>query len=302
MKNELESLYNISINSIIKISDKSYKITTSRADYILKEHKDTSLESIFARLRILNLDFFVLPISSNEEHYIVDILDKYYALYPFYEDEEEIAKELRLSFYIKAIANLHNESSYPLSVNDGFFEESISYLDNKISEVKQQILTRIERVEIENYHSPSDWFFLINYPILFDSLKEADRYVTLLEEEWKNSTNIHLSLTFQNFSYDHILLKNRKLISLDKISLAPSIYDLIELYNKAFDYKLDISYLIDEYLKIHSSEVYEQNWLLAFLFIPCIERKDNDIEDIESLNKTLSLLKISQEIVEKFNL
>lgn len=301
MKRELEEEYNIEITSLINLTSKTYKIVTSRNEYLLKEHDSTSLESIFARLRIVHNDTFVLPLQSKEGHYIIDLEDKYYALYPYLEDEEELAKELRLSFYIKEIASLHSQSSYPLNVNDGFFEESIAYLDTKISKVKQEILSRIERVERETYHSPSDWYFLLNYPTLFNALKEADRYVTLLEEEWKNSKNIHLSLTYQNFSYDHILVKNHKIVSLDKMALAPSIYDLIDIYLKGYTNKIDLSYLLDQYLEIHKLETYEQNWLLAFLFIPQIDRKENDLDDIKSLYKTLSMIKISEEISLKFS-
>ena len=300
MKKELEELYNIEITSIIKLTQKTYKIITSREEFILKEHENTSLESIYSRLRIINLDLYVLPLKSTKEHYIVDINDKYYSLSPYYEDEEILAKDIRLSFYIKSLATLHDSSSYPLKVNDGFFQESIAYLDTQVSKVKQELLSRIERVEHESYHSPSDLYFLMNYPILFNAIKEADRYITLLEEDWKSSSNIHLSLTYQNFNYDHILVKNRKIVSLDKMALAPSIYDLVDLYNKAYELKIDLSYLIDQYLEIHKLENYEQNWLLAFLFIPRLERSENDLEDIQNLYKTLSMIKISEEIATKF--
>lgn len=300
MKKELEELYNIEITSIIKLTQKTYKILTSREEFILKEHENTSLESIYSRLRIINLDLFVLPLKSTKEHYIVDIEDKYYSLSPYFEDEEILAKDIRLSFYIKSLATLHDCSSYPLKVNDGFFQESIAYLDTQVSKVKQELLTRIERVEHESYHSPSDWYFLMNYPILFNAVKEADRYITLLEEDWKSSSNIHLSLTYQNFNYDHILVKNRKIISLDKMALAPSVYDLVDLYDKAYELKIDLSFLIDQYLEIHKLENYEHNWLLAFLFIPRLERSDNDLEDIQNLYKTLSMIKISEEIATKF--
>ena len=300
MKKELEELYNIEITSIIKLTQKTYKIITSREEFVLKEHENTALESIYSRLRIINLDLFVLPLKSTKEHYIVDINDKYYSLSPYYEDEEILAKDIRLSFYIKSLATLHDSSSYPLKVNDGFFEESIAYLDTQVSKVKQELLSRIERVEHESYHSPSDWYFLMNYPILFNAIKEADRYITLLEEDWKSSSNIHLSLTYQNFNYDHILVKNRKIISLDKMALAPSIYDLVDLYNKAYELKIDLSYIIDQYLEIHKLENYEQIWLLAFLFIPRLERSENDLEDIQNLYKTLSMIKISEEIATKY--
>ena len=300
MKKEIEEKYNIEIVSLIKNNDRVYRISTSREEYILKEQNSLNLESIFARLRILNIDEFVLPIRDNNDHFITEIEDKYYALFPYYEDEEELAKDIRLNFYIKTIASLHDSSSYPLKVNDGFFEESISFLDLKVSQAKQEILTRIERVETEKYHSPSDWYFLMNYPILFNALKEADKYITLLEEEWKEGNNIHLSLTYQNFSYDHILIKNRKIVSLDKMALAPSIYDLVFLFHKSIDLKIDLSYLIDQYLEIHKLESYEQNWLLAFLFIPQLERKESEIEDITCLYRTLSLLKVANEISTKF--
>ena len=300
MKKVIEEKYNIEIVSLIKNNDRVYRISTSREEYILKEQNSLNLESIFARLRILNIDEFVLPIRDNNDHFITEIEDKYYALFPYYEDEEELAKDIRLNFYIKTIASLHDSSSYPLKVKDGFFEESISFLDLKVSQAKQEILTRIERVEKENYHSPSDWYFLMNYPILFNALKEADKYITLLEEEWKEGNNIHLSLTYQNFSYDHILIKNRKIVSLDKMALAPSIYDLVFLFHKSIDLKIDLSYLIDQYLEIHKLESYEQNWLLAFLFIPQLERKESEIEDITCLYRTLSLLKVANEISTKF--
>ena len=76
---------------------------------------------------------------------------------------------------------------------------------------------------------------------------------------------------------------------------------MIDLYKNSFDLKIDLSYLIEQYLQIHPLEEYEKNWLLAFLFIPLIERKENDLEDIESLNKTLALIKLTEEIANKLS-
>ena len=71
MKKELEELYKLEITSLIKLTNKTYKVITSREEYILKEHDSLNLESIFARIRILNIDTFVLPLRSIDEHYIV---------------------------------------------------------------------------------------------------------------------------------------------------------------------------------------------------------------------------------------
>ena len=81
MKKEIEEKYNIEIVSLIKNNDRVYRISTSREEYILKEQNSLNLESIFARLRILNIDEFVLPIRDNNDHFITEIEDKYYALF-----------------------------------------------------------------------------------------------------------------------------------------------------------------------------------------------------------------------------
>lgn len=282
--------YGLNVDSLIKISSKTYRLITKDDNYILKFHDDSSLESIFARINLVSLPMFLLPIKSLNDNYIETFEDRYYSLTPYLKDETTLAKDLRLGFYVKSLGYLHANTSYNMRVSDGFFNDSLAYLDQLIKECRTLLNSRIEVVEHQEYHSPSDWFFLMNYDHFNKALNEANRYVDNLEDDWKEAKSLHFSLTYQNFNYHHILIKHQKIISLDKMALAPSIYDLIFLFDEAYNSKIDFEYLMKDYLSIHPLEIYEIHWLLAFLFIPKIRRMANDFEDISSINFSLNYL------------
>lgn len=296
MKETIEKLYKIEIKSLIKISPKVYKVITNDKYYILKMCLDNAEESTYARIAVLNLNFLLLPHKSINERYIESFQDQYFTLSDFLKDENTLAKDIRLNFYVKMIASLHQQTTYNIRVGDGFFDESLKYLDNSIKAIKDTLNSRIERVERQDYHSPGDWFFLMNYQHLFNALNEADRLLDLLDEQFKSSPSLHLSLTYQNFDYSHILLKQKKIISLDKMVIAPSIYDLVQLFEATFQSSVDFKYLLKNYLSVHQLEDYEITWFKAILFIPKIERKNDDIEDIAVLNQALSRLKEVEEL------
>ncbi len=299
MKARIEELYKIKINSIITISNKAKKLVGENDTYILKFHDDQALENIFGRLAMLHIDTFLLPLKSINDRYIEYFEEKYFSLSIYLKDENTLAKDVRLSFYIKAIANLHQKTIYNIKINDGYLEESLNYLDNKIAEVKNALLARIERVERMDYHSPADWFFMMNYDHLMKAVKEAERRVVNLESEWNNSDSLHLCLTYQNFDFSHILVKQQKIVSLDKMALAPAIYDLINLVDVSYELKFEISFLLKEYLSIYSLAPYEVEWLLAYLFIPKIIRMREDIDDIENLTQALNHLRLVEDLTTK---
>ncbi|MCH5180418.1 MAG: hypothetical protein J1F32_04350 [Erysipelotrichales bacterium] len=290
MKKIVEAKYNLKVNAIIKVTNNTYKLMCEEGAFLLKYHKDQTLESIFARLSMLNNEVFLLPIRSYNGNFLENYENLYFSIYPFLQDEVMLNKDIRLHFYVKAIANLHLWSHYSVKVSDGFFNESLDYLERQCDNAESLIKSRIERIEREEYHSPSDWYFLMNYDHLSKAIDEARRRIDNLEEAWKEESNLNLSLTYQNFDYSHILVKQNKIVSLDKMAIAPEIYDLRQLFNEAYISRIDIATLIKEYMDINPLQSYEKEWLLAFLFIPNITYNRNDMEDISALFKTLSKL------------
>ena len=290
MKEIVEAKYNLKVNAIIKITINTYKLMCEEGTYLLKYHKDQSLESIFTRLSMLNNEVFLLPIRSYNGNFLENYENLFFSIYQYLQDEIMLNKDIRLHFYVKAIANLHLWSHYSVKVSDGFFNESLDYLERQCDNAESLIKSRIERIEREEYHSPSDWYFLMNYDHLNKAISEARRRIDNLEEAWKEESNLNLSLTYQNFDYSHILVKQNKIVSLDKMAIAPEIYDLRQLFNEAYISRIDIAALIKEYMDINPLQSYEKEWLLAFLFIPTITYNRNDMDDINTLFKTLSRL------------
>ncbi len=130
----------------------------------------------------------------------------------------------------------------------------------------------------------------MNYNLLMNALKESARRIESLDEEWNKKESINLSLTYQNFDYEHINVKYQKIISLDKMVIAPCIYDLINIFNEAYISRIDIKKLFKEYMGIHPLEQYEIDWLLAFLFIPEYKTNVNIKDDIDYQFTLLSRL------------
>lgn len=295
MKELIEAKYDLVITAIIKITNSTYKLFTDKGTYVIKYHNDNSLEAIYSRLSMLNIEIFLLPIKSVNGNYIENHEHAYFSISQYLMDEVTLNKDIRLHYYIKAIAKLHTSSHYTIKVSDSFFDESLNYLESLCDEAKTSIDTRIERIERLDYKSPSDWYFLMNYDHLLKAIQEARRRINNLEDEWQKAASLHLSLTYQNFDYAHIIVKYNRIISLDKMAIAPSIYDLKSLFDVAYLTKIDVVSLMKEYLALNPLTNYEKEWLLAFLFIPKISRINEELGDISAIFKTLTHLHIVEE-------
>lgn len=289
MKDFIKEHYDLEVESIIKVSPKAYKVQASNRPYLLKTDQNSETEIIIKRLEMIGIDTFVMPIMTNEEEYIVPYEDTYIALYPYYDDDNTLNKEIRIHFYIKSLAMLHLQSNFKINGNDGFFNETIEYLEEEIKRVNELLLARIRRVEREAYHSPSDWFFLVNYQRLSNAIKESRKHLQNLTDEVKEREG-NLCITYRNFDYRHIIVKRQKIISIDKMQIAPSIYDLFFLFEESFTHKLDPSYYLEEYLAIHPFTKFEIEEFLAFLYIPKISRMKDENSDIDELLRAINYL------------
>lgn len=283
--------YNKEVIGIVKLSKKTFKIFTNDETFLLKEHDDEYIEDIFVRLSLLNLDTFLIPYRTIDGSYLFYHEDRRYALYHFYDDEPGLNKDIRLHLYIKSLAELHQLSSFPMNVSDGYFVDKLDYLQREIDEVSSLILNRVRRIEREEYHNPADWYFYMNYQHFHLALNQAKKYLDALDTSYKEAKELHLSLTYQNFDYSHILVKAQKILSLDKMAIASPVYDIVFLFDDDISYTIDATVFLKEYFGIHSLEQYEIYELLTFLFIPKLSSKTDIKEDIGEISRALRYLR-----------
>ena len=123
MKDLLRANYNLDVESIIKVSPKTYRIQANGQPFLLKNNQNPDVENIIKRLEMLNIDTFVIPIKNVDDEYIISYEDDYYALYPYFEDDNTLNKDIRIRFYIKSLAFLHTQSSFNriIHLQIGFF-------------------------------------------------------------------------------------------------------------------------------------------------------------------------------------
>ena len=214
MFNFLKEYYGINYTSSLKVSDKTYKVLSSHGYYLVKEIKDKTSENIFKRLYLSKVDYILLPLKGKNDFFIQFEDEKYYLVFNYYEDESLAGYDLKLNLHILFLIDLHKKTKINIQINNSYLKDTIDFLDLKIKKASDNINARMEVIERSDYHSPNDWYFLMHYNILNKSLEKASKHLMFFENEVKKLSSIRLCLTYQNFDFNHILLKKEKIISL----------------------------------------------------------------------------------------
>lgn len=275
--------YNIRADTSIRLTNKTIRIKSSQSQYILKEVDNNSLETLYNRLSIIHMDYFVLPIENVRRKYVTFDDNKYYVLYRFFENEDILGIDLKLSFFIKALAMLHKKTSYYININDNYLESTLNYLDEQIKNISNDIQARIEVIERSDYHSPNDWYFLMHYNQLQNAVENASKHVLNFENLAKKEKSLRICLTYQNFDFNHILLKNEQIISIEKMGYNMAPFDLYDLLNKCDLKSINMIPYIKEYLVINPLNEYEKEYLMAMLYIISYHRYENQKQDLEKM-------------------
>ena len=299
MYNFLKEKYQIEELSSIKITPLIYRINTNKGKYIVKEVKDDSLNKIYARMELLNIEYFNIPLINSNNLYINEENDHYYEVLNYYNEENISGFDLKISFFIKAIALMHKSSYVNINASDHYLESTLNFLDEQIKNISEAIESRIEVIERNDYHSPNEWFFLLNYDLFQSSLEEASRFVLEFENKVKESKKLRICLTYQNFSFDHVILKQEKIISTEKIAYNIASYDLYNVISSLNIDNLDITSYVEEYLKINDLLDYEKDYLLAVLYIFPYHRFQNNFDDLKHLIYLKNYLEKVKNINEK---
>jgi hypothetical protein len=300
MKTLLKELYNLEVNSFIKLSDKAYKIKTSENDYILKYIDNINLDMIIERLNILNIHSFLFPIINNKGEYISFDNDISFLLFPFLHEEKVSLNDLKVKFFLTELATLHNKTYYPLKVNETFFKDTYEFIGERIDECENKIKSYIEKIEKADYKSPSEWLFLLNYPLYIDSIDKSNTCLEKFKEISYKKNSVRMAFTYTTFDYKHIFLKEGKIIGIENIELASPVYDIFFTLSTTKNITIDIKNYYLKYFNTFILEDYEKEWLSALLYMPRLEINSDECLNMINISKSLEQIKSSYEIIETF--
>ncbi len=145
--------------------------------------------------------------------------------------------------------------------------------------------------EVLSYRSPTGWMFVLNYQRIEACLQNALEFLGSYENYVCNLDTLRLCLTYNNFNYDHIMMKESKLISIDHIKINLCIYDIYNMYQKIPELIFDFDVILDSYfckLKL----LKEERLLLQCLLhvVPIIKLGHDEVNNIIMMSRLLYYL------------
>lgn len=297
MKSIIKELYQIDVSSFIKVTDKVYKIKTEKEEFVLKYINQNNIESILEKLKIIKIDFFVYPLKNIYGRYVSNFETVNFIVLPWIEEHTSMMKDLKLKFFLNSIAELHNKSFYTAKVNEKFLKETYDFIANKIDTISEYIESYIGKIERLEYKSPSQWIFLLNYPMYIDSINKANKYLESFKEKSETKTSVRLAITYNDFDYSHILIKNQKIVGIENVEITSPIYDVFYTFSCLNEMNVDTKMYYEEYFNKFILDDYEKDWLLSLLFIPKISNLSLDeTENIMEVTNSLNYIKNSNDI------
>lgn len=303
MNELIKAAYSLNVIGYIKVTKKVYKVKCQEGFFCLKFADDKAIATIIDHIESLHLKCFLPIIHNCHKQVLTNYQDKSFYLSNWIVSDNAIVKELKLKFYYECLAYLHTTSFFNYSVSKSFFKQQINDIKAIIQErcyYYDELMTNFERVV---YRSPTGWMFVMNYHRIEASLKKAMELLNCYEMYVENLDMIRLCLTYNNFSYNHVMMKEGRLISIDQIKINLCIYDIYHMYQKIPEFIFDFDIITDSYFgKVELLK--EERLLLQCLLhvVPVVELGHDEInniilmsrllyylDSISSLNKKLSI-------------
>lgn len=304
MKQTLKTLYDIDASALIQYTDKVYKVEdSSKNEYCLKYTTCNCKKEIVEKIKALNMqNSFVMPLSTCIRSFNANKDNKTFLVSKWIDDDNVSSKDLKIKYYLKQIAKLHNQSLYSVNVSFSYFNEVCMSIEEKIEECYQKYENIVYDIERKEYKSPFEWYFISFYYQIIKSLDESRANLDKLKNLTRDKSTLNMAITHQNFSYDHVFILNDKIIGNDKMALNTPLFDLISLFNNVEFGTIDLSKMLNEYFSIIKYDDYEIKWLLALLFIPSsITITDNEFNNINQLMQILFKIKSVFELSDSLN-
>ena len=291
MKDVILKNYNLHVIGEIKLSSHVYKLKCHEGYFVAKITSQKSLQNMYDLVETLNLSCFVHIIPNLHHEYLTMYQHQYLYLMPFIETGSQHLKEMKIQFYFKTLAYLHEHSFYDMKVNQQYFHTLEQDVLKVVHERLQYYQKLIESYENEVYRSPSQWMLVMNYYRIYNALALAKQYLSQYMNCIQECHYVRICLTYKNFDYQHISLKKKCFISLDYLEMDLPIYDIFDMYQKIPDILFDLDCLSQSYLKKFELRKEEKLLLCCLMnIVPIIQLNHDEIDNIIKLSRLLYYL------------
>lgn len=291
MKDLIVHYYGIQAIGLIKLTDHVFKIKAQDGYYVLKVTNDKQIEMIYEYIETLHIQCFIQILLNKNNEILTPYQSQYFYIMPFVDNSSGLLKEMKIKVYFEMLAYLHEKSFYYTKVNEDYFEtlqKDISLIINERTQYYEQMIQNFENIALR---SPSQWMLVMNYYRIYEALCNARQYLSQYIETTHGFHQIRVCLNYKHFDYEHISLKSKLLISIDKVCIDLPIYDLFDIYQRIPDILFDLDCFSEYYFnKVILRD--DEKLLLCCLMnvVPIIEFSNDEIENIIKLSRLLYYL------------
>lgn len=288
LQKTINEYYHLQIIGLIGISKNVYKIKTEHEFYCLKIVSNKKQEMAYNHILTLKLQHFVALMCNKDNEFFTPYKNQYFYIMEYLTADKEIKKELKLKYYYRYLAYLHNQSFFYQHVEADLIHQQKQDLLALIQERKKSYEDFMKQFEIMRFRSPSGWMLVLNYCRLMNCFHQAYHFLNEYCDMMKEKTEIRLSLTYNHFSYDHIYVYENKLISIDHMTINFCIYDIYDLL-QAIDPFFDDCETLFDYYQEKVQLLKEEKLLLCCLLsiIPVVHFSHDEERNICEMSKIL---------------
>lgn len=248
-------LYDLEINTIVPITDKSYKgkVNTGK-EYFIKKTENYMQEK-FKFLYDQGIDNILFPIknrrgefitSGEENYYITDFINDFYML-----------NEIKAVNLVSQLDKLHKHTFFKRQLTPSNtrskMDEIFLYLQYKFNTLEMYIRS-LESRPFDEFSIP----ILKNYHIILDSKKVMAELQKKIISDIKEKKSVYYAYIHNNPKLDHLLIcsGNQYLISIEHSKLGVPSLDIVKYYIENESCNIDMKSIIQTYFSKFDDDFY----------------------------------------------
>lgn len=291
MKQVIFEQYGIEVIGFIKVSSKVFKLKIEDGFLCLKFTENINFEMTFEHIKTLGVDCFVDIIKNNQHRILSRFNDAYFFIMPWIDHDLAIVKELKLQCFFETLAYVHSHTFFQYNVSKDYYSRQINDLRNIIQERQCYYFEMMKSYESMQYRSPAGWIFVLNYCRIVQSFEQALCYLEQYEQLVQCLDTVRVSLVYNNFNYNHVVMNQKTLISIDKTSIDLCIYDIFRMYQQGCDLLYDLDTVSKIYLD-HVKLLPQEKVLLSCLLciVPYVEIDKDEVKNVIKMSRLLYYL------------
>ena len=306
IKEFVQAHYDLVIESITPITQKSMKIRATNHEYLLKVasgNDEFIMKQLFA---YKSLSHNILPIyRTRDNKHCVPWRDHFFYLTD-YVQTIPLPLEQQIHYYIELLGKLHAETALEVDVRDDELQRIYNKDYKRLQDSYDALQKNMEAFELRQDRSPFEWYFMMVYPMLYTMLHHAHDELKKFYDLIKKDKKMPISLIHGDVNVANLLVteKSSYLINFEKSMFSISSVDMC-LFLENYHQVPGLHSIILDYVKNEKVQALRHYFFFRSLCIDLEELnqnlQDHSLINIALLNECIPPHLMALQVYDQFN-